>query len=81
MLNKYNKLNALYYAWDIKEFNIIFIDETTIEQWNTLVTTYEATSQVRESKISIYIYQYEVFKMLLNGRVKGMYIRFTDVHQ
>jgi len=47
--------NALYCTLDANEFNRISTGETTIKVWNTLVTTYEGISEVKESKISIYI--------------------------
>ena len=52
--------------------------ETGIKVWNTLIIIYEGTSQVKESKKSIYVHQYDVFKMLVNERVTEMYIIVTD---
>jgi len=69
----------LYYALDTNEFNRIFVHKPTKEVCDALATTYKGTSKVRESKISIYMHQYELFHMLPSEGVKGMYIRFSYI--
>ena len=39
----------------------------------------ELTNQVKESKISIQVYKYELFKIEPNESILGMYTRFTDI--
>ncbi len=44
-----------------------------------MIVTYEGTSQVRETKISIFVHQYELFKMQGNETIKEMFTRFTQI--
>jgi len=44
-----------------------------------LETTHEGISQVRESKISLYVHQYELLKMLPEESIKDMYMRFIEI--
>ncbi|KAH9679144.1 Integrase catalytic domain-containing protein [Citrus sinensis] len=53
--------------------------ESAQEIWNKLEVVYEGTNQVKESKISRYTRQYELFQMEKNENVYSMYIRFTDI--
>jgi len=46
---------------------------------DAFVSTYEGISQIRKPNISIYVHQYELFKMHSIESVKEMYIRFTDI--
>ena len=43
------------------------------------MVTYEGTSQVKETKISIFLRQYELFKMTPTETVKEMFTRFTQI--
>ena len=47
--------------------------------WDRLEVTHEGTSQVKESKISILVHKYKLFKMELNESIFSMYIHFTDI--
>jgi len=49
------------------------------EIWDKLVVTYEWTSQVRETKINIFVHQYELFMMQPDETIKEMFTRFTDI--
>jgi len=48
---------------DHSKFNRVFACEIAKEMWDTLVTTYEEASQVQATKLSIYVYQHELFEM------------------
>ena len=53
--------------------------ESVQEIWNKLEVVYAGTNQVKESKISRYTGQYELFLLEYNENVYSMYIRFTDI--
>ncbi|GAV89529.1 UBN2 domain-containing protein, partial [Cephalotus follicularis] len=44
-----------------------------------LEVTYEGTNQVKESKISMLVHEYELFFMLDNESVSDMFTRFTTI--
>ena len=72
-------MNALFCALDKKEFHRVSSCESANEIWDKLEVVYEGTNQVKESKISRYTRQYELFKMEQNESVYSMYTRFTDI--
>ncbi|KAH9780087.1 Integrase catalytic domain-containing protein [Citrus sinensis] len=72
-------INALFCALDKKEFHRVFSCESAQEIWNKLEVVYEGTNQVKESKISRYTRQYELFQMKKNENVYSMYTRFTNI--
>ena len=72
-------INVLYCALDVNEFNRTSTCNFAKEIWDRLKVTHEGTSQVKESKISILVYKYELFKMEQNKSISGMYIRFIDI--
>ena len=73
----YRAINALYCALNGEEYERVRDCKTAKEIWDKLVVTYEGTSDVKDSKISIYNRKYELFKMLPNEDVKTMFTRFT----
>ena len=72
-------MNALFCALDKKEFHRVSSCESAQEIWNKLEVVYEGKNQVKESKISRYTRQYELFQMKQNENVYSMYTRFTDI--
>ncbi|KAH9736367.1 hypothetical protein KPL71_018074 [Citrus sinensis] len=72
-------MNALFCALDKKEFHRVSSCESANEIWHKLEVLYEGTNQVKESKISRYTRQYELFQMEQNESVYYMYTRFTDI--
>ncbi|KAH9658003.1 hypothetical protein KPL70_023317 [Citrus sinensis] len=72
-------MNALFCALDKKEFHRVSSCESANEIWHKLEVVYEGTNQVKESKISRYTRQYELFQMKQNESVYSMYPRFTDI--
>ena len=72
-------INVLYYTLDINEFNRISTYNSIKKIWDRLEVTHEGTSQIKESKISILVHKYELFKMAPNESILGMYTRFTDI--
>ncbi|GAV60643.1 UBN2 domain-containing protein, partial [Cephalotus follicularis] len=47
--------------------------------WDSLEITYEGTNQVKESKISMLVYEYELFMMHDNESISDMFTRFTTI--
>ena len=72
-------INVLYYALDVNEFNRISTYNLAKKIWDRLEITQEGTNQVKESKISLLVHKYELFKMNQNESISGMYTRFTDI--
>ncbi|KAH9716703.1 hypothetical protein KPL71_021554 [Citrus sinensis] len=72
-------MNALFCALDKKEFHRVSSCESAHEIWYKLEVIYEGTNQVKESKISRYTRQYELFQMEQNESVYFIYTRFTDI--
>ncbi|GAV74100.1 UBN2 domain-containing protein [Cephalotus follicularis] len=47
--------------------------------WDLLEVTYEGTNQVKESKISMLVHEYELFLMHDNESISDMFTRFTTI--
>ncbi|GAV73377.1 zf-CCHC domain-containing protein/UBN2 domain-containing protein [Cephalotus follicularis] len=61
------------------EFNRISSCDTAKEMWDLLEVTYEGTNQVKESKISMLVHEYELFFMHDNESISDMFTRFTTI--
>ena len=72
-------INCLYCALSKDEFNRISMCSSAQEIWNTLEITHEGTNQVKESKISMFVHNYELFKMDANETITDMFTRFTNI--
>ena len=72
-------MNTLFYALDKNEFNRVSIYEIAHDIWHTLEVTHEGTSRVKESKINLLVYSYELFRMKLSETIGDIYTHFTDV--
>ncbi|XP_057496707.1 uncharacterized protein LOC130781518, partial [Actinidia eriantha] len=77
--NNAKAIHTLYCALDVNEFNRISGCETAKEIWDKLEVTQEGTSQVKESKISMLVHKYELFKMESSETISEMFTRFTDI--
>ena len=64
--NNAKAVHILYCALDVNKFNRISDCETAKKIWDKQKVTHEGTSQVKESKISILVHKYELFKMKIN---------------
>ena len=64
-------MNALFCALDKKEFHTVSSYESANEIWHKLEVVYEGMNQVKESKISRYTRQYELFQMEQNENVSS----------
>jgi len=59
----YKAMHILYCGLDANECNRICACESAKEIWDKLVVTYEGTNKVIETKINMFVRQYELFKM------------------
>ena len=79
LLKNYKAMHILYCGLDANEYNRICACESAKEICDKLVVTYEGTSQVRETKINMFVHQYELFKMQADEIIKEIFTRFTDI--
>ncbi|GAV72811.1 zf-CCHC domain-containing protein/DUF4219 domain-containing protein/UBN2 domain-containing protein, partial [Cephalotus follicularis] len=61
------------------EFNRISSRDTAKEIWDLLEVTYEGTNQVKESKISMLVHEYELFMMHNDECISDMFTHFTTI--
>ena len=73
----YKAINLLYCSLNGDEFERTSSCTFSKEIWDKLVVTYEGTSQVKETKISIFLHKYELFKMAPNESIKEIFTWFT----
>ena len=79
MYNNAQAIHTLSCALDVNEFIRIFGCETSKEIWDKLEVTHEGLNQVKESKISMLVHKYELFKIETNERIFEMFTTFTDI--
>ncbi|CAL5438164.1 unnamed protein product [Camellia sinensis] len=72
-------MNLLFCALDFNEFKIISTCESAKEIWDKLEIIHEGTNHVKESKISMLIHDYELFKMKSHESISEMFYRFTSI--
>ena len=68
-------MNALFCTLDKNEFNRIFICETTHDIWHTLEITHKGISRVKDSKVNLLMYDFELFCMKPSETIVDMYDR------
>ncbi|GAV69287.1 UBN2 domain-containing protein, partial [Cephalotus follicularis] len=71
--------HVLFCAVGPNEFNRISSCDKAKEMWDLLEVTYEGTNQVKESKISMLVHEYELFLMHDNESISDMFTRFTTI--
>ncbi|GAV61589.1 UBN2 domain-containing protein, partial [Cephalotus follicularis] len=71
--------HVLFCAVGPNEFNRISSCDSAKEMWDLLEVTYEGTNQVKESKISMLVHEYELFMMYDNESISDMFTRFTTI--
>ncbi|GAB2272741.1 hypothetical protein Dimus_038991 [Dionaea muscipula] len=65
---------------DLKStFNRVSACQTAKEIWNLLEVTYEGTSQVKDTRISMLSQDYELFVMKKEESISEMFTRFTNI--
>ncbi|GAV91884.1 UBN2 domain-containing protein, partial [Cephalotus follicularis] len=71
--------HVLFCAVGPNEFNRISSCDSAKEMWDLLEVTYEGTNQVKESKISMLVHEYELFMMQNDECISDMFTRFTTI--
>ncbi|GAV73333.1 UBN2 domain-containing protein, partial [Cephalotus follicularis] len=71
--------HVLFCAVGPNEFNRISSCDLAKEMWDLLEVTYEGTNQVKESKISMLVHEYELFMMHDNESISDMFTHFTTI--
>ncbi|GAV86229.1 LOW QUALITY PROTEIN: UBN2 domain-containing protein, partial [Cephalotus follicularis] len=71
--------HVLFCAIGPNEFNRISSCDSTKEMWDLLEVTYEGTNQVKESKTSMLVHEYELFMMHNDECISDMFTRFTTI--
>jgi len=72
-------MHVLYCGLDANKYNRICTCETVKQIWDKLMATYQGTSQARETKINMFVHQYELFNMQPNNTIKKMFTHFADI--
>ncbi|GAV74085.1 LOW QUALITY PROTEIN: zf-CCHC domain-containing protein/DUF4219 domain-containing protein/UBN2 domain-containing protein, partial [Cephalotus follicularis] len=71
--------HVLFCAVGPNEFNRISSCDSAKEMWDLLEVTYEGTNQVKESKNSMLVHEYELFFLHDNESISDMFTRFTTI--
>ncbi|GAV73622.1 UBN2 domain-containing protein [Cephalotus follicularis] len=71
--------HVLFCAVGPNEFNRISSCDSAKAMWDLLEVTYEGTNQVKESKISMLVHEYELFMMHDHENISYMFTRFTTI--
>ncbi|GAV58757.1 zf-CCHC domain-containing protein/UBN2 domain-containing protein [Cephalotus follicularis] len=71
--------HVLFCAVGPNEFNRISSCDSVKEIWDLLEVTNEGTNQVKESKISMFVHEYELFMMHNDECISDMFTRFTTI--
>ena len=72
-------MNILYCVLEINEFNRISICLSAHDISHLLEATHESTNKVKELKIKMLIYSYELFKMNIDEYVTEMITKFAGI--
>ena len=72
-------MHALFCALTKEEFNHVSTATSANQIWHTLQVTHEGTNKIKESKISVLVHRFELFKMEENETISEMVTRFTDI--
>ncbi|GJZ85837.1 hypothetical protein Tco_0651176 [Tanacetum coccineum] len=79
-LAKNNKAKmVIYNALPRKEYEIIFMCNTTKEIWKTLLITQQANSQVKDYKINLLVHKYEQFIISEDESINSAFARFNTI--
>ena len=71
--------NLLTCALSRSEYDKIISCDSAKEIWDSLKVLHEGTDQVKETKISMLVHQYEMFKMLEYENIDKMTTRFMHI--
>ena len=72
-------INILYCAVSGLEYDKISSCETAKEMWDKLEVTHEGTSKVKQTKINMQTYEFEIFKVKDDEKIEDMFTRFSKI--
>ena len=72
-------MNALFCALTKEEFNHVSTATSANQIWHTLQVIHKGINKVKESKISVLVYRFKLFKMKENETISEMVTIFTDI--
>ncbi|WRX12610.1 hypothetical protein QQP08_005097 [Theobroma cacao] len=75
----FKAINTLHFALTLTKFNKVSSYTTIKQVWDKLKIIHEGTSQVKESKITLLTYNYEIFNMEPREDITSMLDRFTNI--
>ena len=75
----WSALNMMQCAVHPKEYSRVSTCTSAKEMWDKLELIYEGTSEVRESKVSMLVSEYEMFKMNNDETISDMFARFMII--
>nr|GEV74501.1 zf-CCHC domain-containing protein/UBN2 domain-containing protein [Tanacetum cinerariifolium] len=70
---------VLYNALPKKEYERIFMCKTAKDIWQSLLTTHQSNSQVKDNKIDLLVQQYEQFTILEEESIDSGFARFNTI--
>ncbi|GJY39976.1 retrovirus-related pol polyprotein from transposon TNT 1-94 [Tanacetum coccineum] len=70
---------VIYNALPMKEYERIFMCNTTKEIWKTLLFTHQGNSQVKDNKIDLLVQQYEQFIISEDESIDSAFARFNTI--
>ncbi|GJT38971.1 retrovirus-related pol polyprotein from transposon TNT 1-94 [Tanacetum coccineum] len=70
---------VIYNALPRKEYERIFMCNTTKEIWKTLLITHQGNSQVKDNKIDLLVQQYEQFVIFKDESINSVFARFNTI--
>ncbi|GJV65650.1 hypothetical protein Tco_1476478 [Tanacetum coccineum] len=70
---------VIYNALPRKEYERIFMCNTTKEIWKTLLITHQGNSQVKDNKIVLLVQQYEQFVIFEDEYIDSAFARFNTI--
>ena len=73
----WSAMNIMQCALHPTEFSRVSSCATAKEMWDKLQVIYEGTSEVRETKANMLVYEYEAFKMKQDESISDMFSRLT----
>ncbi|PON45668.1 hypothetical protein TorRG33x02_328160, partial [Trema orientale] len=71
--------NCLLCSLDVNIYNSVQMATSAHEMWKMLESSYELTSPIEETKISMLVHDYELFEMKSDESIAQMFIRFTNI--
>ncbi|GKA36975.1 hypothetical protein Tco_0723540 [Tanacetum coccineum] len=70
---------VIYNALPIKEYERIFMCNTTKEIWKTLLITHQGNNQLKDNKIDLLVQQYEQFIISEGESIDSAFARFNTI--